>query len=309
MTGRGTDRRRARTVAALLVLTALSLLSVDQRLAASSPLADVRSVVATAFGPMERGVDALASPRRWFDADTDERTAALEAEVDRLRAQLRTSTLDRARAAELDALLGLTSAGQYTSVPARVVAASLAQGSERTVTIDVGSSDGVAADMTVINGDGLVGRVLAATASTATVQLAIDPRAQIGVRLAGSQQLGIARGDGARLGFELLDPLEPMAVGDQVVSFGSASGTPYVAGVPVGELTAVSGGLGAATRTGVLAPYVDFSALDLVAVVVEPPRNDPRDAVLPAPSDPLPSDPLRSGGMLTDAMPTERTGG
>ncbi|MGI8613383.1 MAG: rod shape-determining protein MreC, partial [Nocardioidaceae bacterium] len=177
MTRRGPDRRRARTVAALLVLTALSLLSVDQRLAGPSPLADLRSAVASTFGPMERGVAALASPRRWLDAGTDERTAALEAEVDRLRAQLRTSTLDRARAAELDELLGLTSAGRYASVPARVVAASLVQGSERTVTIDVGSSDGVAADMTVINGDGLVGRVLAATASTATVQLAIDPRA------------------------------------------------------------------------------------------------------------------------------------
>lgn len=296
MTGRGTDRRPARTVAALLVLTALSLLSVDERRTGPSPLADLRSAVAAALGPMERGVEALASPQRWFDAGADERTAALEAEVDRLRAQLRTSTLDQARVAELDALLDLTSAGQYAHVPARVVAASLVPGSERTVMIDAGASDGVVADMTVVNGDGLVGRIVAVTASTATVQLAIDPRAQIGVRLAGSQQLGLARGDGAGLDFELLDPLEPMAVGDRVVTFGSVGGAPYVAGVPVGELAAVSGDVGAAARTGVLQPYVEFSSLDLVAVVVEPPRTDPRDVVLPPREGAVAAEVARLGG-------------
>jgi rod shape-determining protein MreC len=30
-----------------------------------------------------------------------------------------------------------------------------------------------------------------------------------------------------------------------------------------------------------VSPYVDFTSLDLVGIVVEPPRADPRDAVLP----------------------------
>ena len=38
---------------------------------------------------------------------------------------------------------------------------------------------------------------------------------------------------------------------------------------------------GSQTRAAVVGPYVDFTALDLVGVVVEPPRTDPRDAVLP----------------------------
>lgn len=284
------EHRRPRTVAALLVLGALSLISLDERAGARSPIDGLRQVAATAFAPMQSGVDTLASPSRWFGG-TDGRTSALEAEVDRLRAQLRSGALDRARADELDALLGLTGAGQYTTVAARVIAASSLPQRERTVTIDAGSADGVAVDMTVVNGDGLVGRVLAVTPSAATVQLVLDERAQVGVRLAASRQLGIARGAGSReadlLAFELLDPLEPMAAGDQVVTFGSTTDTPYVGGVPVGELTTVRGDVGAATRTAVLRPYVDFSALDLVAVIVEPPRTDPRDALLP----PLPPDP------------------
>ena len=43
----------------------------------------------------------------------------------------------------------------------------------------------------------------------------------------------------------------------------------------------MSGTPGSQTRTAVVAPYVDFTSLDLVGVVVEPPRKDPRDAVLP----------------------------
>jgi hypothetical protein len=110
--------------------------------------------------------------------------------------------------------------------------------------------------MTVLNGDGLVGRVLSVTASTATVQLLLDPAAQVGVRMAGSGQLGLARGGQVVpdrrdvlgsdvLGFELLDRLAPMVDGDVVVTFGSPGGRPFVPGVPVGVLRDVAGGYGA----------------------------------------------------------------
>jgi rod shape-determining protein MreC len=69
--------------------------------------------------------------------------------------------------------------------------------------------------------------------------------------------------------------------GDRLVTFGSQGDTPYVAGVPVGEVLSVQGTPGSQTRTAVVAPYADFTSLDLVGVVVEPPRSDPRDAVLP----------------------------
>jgi len=49
----------------------------------------------------------------------------------------------------------------------------------------------------------------------------------------------------------------------------------------VGVVRSVQGSPGSQTRTAVVEPYVDFTALDLVGVVVEPPRTDPRDGVLP----------------------------
>jgi len=91
------------------------------------------------------------------------------------------------------------------------------------------------------------------------------------------------------LGFELLDRLAPMVDGDVVVTFGSPGGRPFVPGVPVGVLRDVAGGYGATARIATLVPYVDFSSLDLVGVVVEPPRTDPRDLLVPVTSPPVPA--------------------
>lgn len=299
----------------LLVITAVVLISVDVRLGPGSPLDSARQAVAGAVAPVQVGLDVLARPVRGLADDRaaagDARVVGLEAELARLRAQVRTAAIDRDRVAALDALLGLAAAGQYPTVPARVVAVSPAQQSERTVTIDAGSADGIAADMTVLDGDGLVGRVLSVTASTSTVQLVLDPAAQVGARLAGSAQLGLVRGapgqpdqpDRAdRLGFELLDPLEPMADGDAVVTFGSPGGRPFVPGVPIGVLRDVAGAYGSAPRTATLVPYVDFSALDLVGVVVQPPRTDPRDLLVPI-GRVTPTSPPAPTGSPTRARP------
>jgi len=299
-----TVRRGNRLLLVLLVLTAIVLINLDVRLGAGSPLDDLRQTVAGAIAPAQDGLGVLAQPVLGLAGDRaaarDARVEGLEAEVARLQSQVRTAAVDRGRVAQLDSLLRLATAAQFATVPAQVVAVSPAELSERTVVIDVGSADGIATDMTVLNGDGLVGRVLSVTASTATVQLLLDPAAQVGVRMAGSGQLGLARGGQVVpdrrdvlgsdvLGFELLDRLAPMVDGDVVVTFGSPGGRPFVPGVPVGVLRDVAGGYGATARIATLVPYVDFSSLDLVGVVVEPPRTDPRDLLVPVTSPPVPA--------------------
>ena len=69
--------------------------------------------------------------------------------------------------------------------------------------------------------------------------------------------------------------------GDRLVTFGSQSGRPFVPGVPVGKVVEVQANAGQLTKTVLVEPFVQFTRLDLVGVVVVPPRTDPRDAVLP----------------------------
>ena len=98
-------------------------------------------------------------------------------------------------------------------------------------------------------------------------------------------EVGFTTGQGVRdqgaLDLRLLDGQSTVSPGDRLVSFGSQGDRPYVPGVPVGQVLSVRGTPGSQTRTAVVRPYVDFTALDLVGIVVEPPRTDPRDAVLP----------------------------
>ena len=54
--------------------------------------------------------------------------------------------------------------------------------------------------MTVLNGDGLVGRVKTVGPTTSTVLLAVDPESSVGVRLEGSMEVGFTTGQGVGQG-------------------------------------------------------------------------------------------------------------
>ena len=165
------------------------------------------------------------------------RPTGWRSENQELKRRLRTSGLDRNRVQELDDLLHLAGAGRYRVLPAQVIAIGSAQTFSWTVTLDAGSRDGIRPDMTVLNGDGLVGRVKTVGPSTATVLLAVDPESSVGVRLEGSMEVGFTTGQGIAddgdLDLQLLDGQSTVERGDRLVTFGSQGATPYV---PVSRL-------------------------------------------------------------------------
>jgi rod shape-determining protein MreC len=190
-----------------------------------------------------------------------------------LRGRLATTIVDRNRAEELDGLLRSSASTGYALVPARVIAMGPAQSFSRTVTIDAGTSSGVFPDMTVLNNDGLVGRVIRADRGTATVLLVVDAESVVGGRLGSSMEVGFLRGRGgvgeqARLDLDLVDNAVTPGKDDILVTWGSKNGAPYVAGIPIGRVTAVYSSPRQLSKQAVIEPLVDFSSLDLVGVVV-----------------------------------------
>ncbi len=273
------DSRRTRVVLALLLLASVTLIMLDAR-SSSGPAAWLRSTAQSIWAPVQTAFSGVVGPVvEFFDglgADEQARLDELERENAELRAQLRTSELARNRAAELDALLRIAGAGQYRTVPAQVIAVGPAQGFASTATIDAGEIDGLRPEMTVLNGDGLVGRVKSVTRTTALVVLLKDATSSVGARLEGSMDLGILTGDGTdTLALRVLDPQVTIAADDRVVTFGSSGGSPYVPGVPIGAVSRVESTPGQLVRLATVKPYVDFSALDLVGVVIEAPAGGP----------------------------------
>lgn len=272
----------------LLVAVAFALITVDIKGGESSPLGGARRAAAGVLGPVERGaasaVDPVADTVRSFrDAATHSgRIDQLNRDNTELRQKLASSDAAAGRTKQLDDMLRTAGAGGYTVKAAQVIAIGAAQGFSWTITIDAGSDDGLTRDMTVINGQGLVGRVTTVAPTTSTVLLASDPGFSAGARLEGSGEIGFASGQGTGpMRVELLNGKAQVKAGDRLVTFGSQSGRPFVPGVPVGKVVEVEATPGQLTKTIMVEPYVQFTRLDLIGVVVVPPRTDPRDAVLP----------------------------
>ncbi|MDA8370621.1 MAG: rod shape-determining protein MreC [Nocardiopsaceae bacterium] len=292
---------RSRFVLGILVVTSLVLVVLDSGEGAEPVTEGARTAGDTVFGPVSSAVSVAARPveagYRTLAAapGAAERIQELEARNKELAAELDSRSLDEGRAEDLEQLLHLSGLGGYEIVPAHAVTKVTSRGYSDAITLDVGERDGVTDGMTVVNGDGLVGRVTRAGTDTATVLPVTDAASAVGVRLEDSRKIGAAEGTMSSLGtaeplrLELMDADAQVEEGDRVVTLGSHNGVPFVPGVPVGSVTETHRTPGGLSRTGEIAPAVDLGSLDIVGVVVAEPAEDPRDSVLP----PRPADERR----------------
>jgi rod shape-determining protein MreC len=290
------DTRRTRLILGVLLIAALTLITVDYRDGSAAPIRGLRQVGGAIFGGAERAVSAVGGPvGRFFTGGSrsggdSRQLRALESQVVRLRAELSSEQLSRTEDKQLRQLLQLSGQGGYRIVAATVIA--VGQGYQQTVTLDAGSNDGVQPRETVLNGQGLVGQVTAVTGQTCTVLLASDASSVVGIALAPSGQLGWVTGSGktgsGALKLQVLDASAALKPGEPLVTAASVRDRPYVPGVPVGVISAVPNRAGALTAVAQVRPYVNFTALGVVGIVIVPPRHDPRFSVLPPRPRPRP---------------------
>lgn len=279
------ENRRTRLVLAVLLIVAVALITISYRDGGTTGANGAGSSV---FGPVEQLAGDVTRPiAGFFHAATHDdagEIAALQKQNDALRAELSHAQLTQAQSRQLRQLLQLDARGGYKIVAASVIA--VGGDYSDTITIDAGRADGIQADETVLNGDGLVGVVTSVGTTTATVQLATDASSAVGVRLAGSGAIGEVTGSGETMAgadmlhLRLFNATTVLTPGQELVTFGSVGGRPYVPGVPVGYVQSVTSEPGSLTQTALITPFADFTGLGVVGVVIAPPRTDPRDAVL-----------------------------
>ena len=285
------DTRRTRLVLIVLLVAALSLIAFDYADGSSSVLRAVRRAGGSVFGGAEHAVSAVTG---FFggSGSSSSQVHRLQQEVVQLRAQLSGEQLSKAEYAQLHKLLLVAGAGGYRIVAATVIA--VGQGYQQTVTLDVGSRDGVRANETVLNGQGLVGQVTSVTGTTSTVLLATDSSSVVGVALAPSGELGWATGPGrtagqALLHLQMLSSAARLKPGAELVTSASVKDRPFVPGVPIGVITKLLNQAGSLTEVAEVRPFADFSALGVVGVVIQPPARNPHFSVLPPLPRPAPT--------------------
>jgi rod shape-determining protein MreC len=203
------------------------------------------------------------------NADLRRRVADLEVRLQQEHAMA-------ARSQRLLELMNLKSEATVPTLAAEVIAGT-PDPMMRTVTIDRGSSEGVTADMAVIAPGGIVGRVIGPVAlHAARVQLLIDRNAAAGALSERTRAGGMIVGAEANppLRMELVSNFADVKPGDTIVASGVDGIFPK--GYLIGRVERSDHGSGL-YRTISVVPAVDFSSLEEVLVVLEPPRPAVRD--------------------------------
>jgi rod shape-determining protein MreC len=263
----------------LLVLTAITLLTLDERGTGSTVINRVRGDARDAFAPVRDATDAVLQPvGNFFEGvihygDLKAENARLRQQNESLRGQaLQAQDANRERQALLDQL-DLTYVGDIPKVRSRIVSTA-ASNFELTVEIDRGTSNGVAKGMPVVSGAGLVGRVVEVSHHRATVLLLTDPTFSVGVRLSASQDVGVASGKGVRSPLDVdLISRDTKVSKDEVVVTSGLQQSVFPPGIPVGKVLDAHTPPGALQQIVTIDPVVDLQRLEFVTVLQWSPKS------------------------------------
>jgi rod shape-determining protein MreC len=142
-----------------------------------------------------------------------------------------------------------------------------------TVTIDVGSGEGVEVNDPVVNGDGLVGRVTETTGGTAVVTLITDHRSAVSASLLPDGPDGVVEpevGDPEDLLLDFIANEEEVSEGQILVTAGWSNGrisSAYPYGLEIGRVSDTSAGEQESFQQVHVEPFADMRELDYVQVL------------------------------------------
>jgi rod shape-determining protein MreC len=271
--------RSARLLVVTLVSVSLVTITIDYRQGDTGPLAAIGNTALTVISPLQEAVSKVTKPVGNFFSTlvrlpsirTDNRE--LRARVDELESEIATSSHDSARLAELEALLGLRESLDDIPTTGALVIANGPSNFEWTITIDRGSSDGIAVEMPVVAAAGLVGRVTRVTSASSVVQLIIDPDSFVAGRLDVSRTTGLVSGEGENdLRMSIVSAETEVVPGERVVTAGykipGIADSVFPSGILIGSVSRVLSDEAELEKFITIRPAVDFSSLDAVLVVL-----------------------------------------
>lgn len=282
---------RRRALFSILVLLVVAAIIFFLVLRNSSEISIAENGIGSLFSRVQSVFTGAADrvrqfAQRWRDYDK------LEADYDALALENQQLSLELNSAQEAvrenERLQGLLDArSRYESLDpifARVIAREPGQWFE-TFSINRGKNDGVNAGMSVVNGDGLIGRVYEAGMNYAKVICIIDSRSAVACMVQNTRDNGIMRGRVAATASDAqcyvyyLPNLNSVMPGDAVITSGTDSLFPK--GLHIGTVTAISMDAGSEGSYAVVTPSVDFKHIEEVFVLREVIETD-SDEALPA---------------------------
>lgn len=242
-------------------------------------LSPVKTAVGNVMAPMQKGINSVGHAiSEQFDKLTSlkklmEENANLKEQINTISYENKILLQDKY---ELDRFRDLYKLDQkyadYPKVAARVISADPNNNWYNTFLIDKGTDDGIAVDMNVMAGNGLVGIVEETGKNYAKVRSIIDDASYVSGMFLKTSDPCIVHGDlklldSGVISVENISKDAQIKDGYEVVT--SQISDKYLQGILIGYINDIKIDAGNLTKTAYLTPVVDFNRLDEVLIITE----------------------------------------
>ena len=265
-------RTSQRLTLVILVLASITVLTLDYHGEASRAITHVRNAVRDVISPIQRGIAAALHPVGDVFSGTihygslETQNQQLREELGRIRLKLAADAFASAQAGRVLSLAHLPYVAGIPMIASEVIGNSTSN-FQSTVELDGGTSSGIGPGMPVVANAGLVGTVVSASSSTATVLLVTDPTSSIPVSIGGTglyRAVGAGWGRALTLGY--VAGSTAVHRGELVYTSGLGGGA-LPAGIPLGVVRSVrvsSEGLSTAVTVTPLVNLDDVQFVDVL---------------------------------------------
>ena len=235
------------------------------------------NVVNTILSPFQSAITSISNATKkigvisWEMVTVYEQNKMLRSEVEQLRQRDVNVNEIMAENTRLTNILNYKNAvKQFDTAVAKIISYD-SSNLTNSITINLGTKDGMQKNMPVITPQGLVGTIVAVYEHSAKVQLILDPRSAVGaiIQRPESRVIGIMQGS---VGVQTLAKMvniprdADVVVGDNVLT--SGYGGLYPKGIVIGEVVEVTNEAGGLLKYATVKTAVDFYRIEEVLVIV-----------------------------------------
>ncbi len=263
----------------LIFLTVICMLLVSVSVLFKDATRPFTNIVAAVVIPMQEGInsvgvwvsDRVGSMQSMEELRTE--NEQLKQQVEDLTRQNESLQSDQSELEELRSLFALSQQYvDYTKIGARVISSGSGNWYENFV-INKGSDDGIAVNMNVLAGEGLVGIVTEVGHNFARVQSIISDDSSVSAMSASAADTCVVKGnsESARrdgvIDVTYISKDAAMVDGEELVTSNISS--KYLPGLKIGTVSGIEMDSSNLTKSAKLTPVVDFQHVDEVLVITQ----------------------------------------